>query len=167
MRERTGQRPLWAGAARCVWRRHLAIAGWALPQPSAKSGPMPAVVRLSTCPAGRVGRGRPAQVVFMEVPLRASRLVWWPGIACLGLPECLTCCWHRVPRMGGLVTGRTARAICLGGRRLPRAASLFQRRSRTNARGGASNIGGGAVVVELLTSCRAALDGWAPTLAHC
>ena len=38
-----------------MWRRLLAIAGWALPQPSANLNPMPSVARLSRACAVRAG----------------------------------------------------------------------------------------------------------------
>lgn len=59
-----------------MWRRLLAIAGWALPQPSANLNPMPSVARLSRACAVRPGR--PAQLRVMCSP--SQRLAaWWLG----------------------------------------------------------------------------------------
>lgn len=57
-----------------MWRRLLAIAGWALPQPSANLNPMPSVARLSRACAVRPGC--PAQLGVMFSP--SQRLAaWW------------------------------------------------------------------------------------------
>lgn len=118
-------------------------------------------------PVGWGQGGRVVRLRWCSWRLLCGRAAWWwlPGISCLGSPEGPHRC-HPCTALRRTGTGRTARAMCPGGWRLPRAASLFQRHSRTNAQGGAGNIGGGAVMVKVLTSCRAALDGWAPTLAH-
>ncbi len=75
-------------AACALWRRLLAIAGWALPQPSANLNPMPSVARLSR--AGAMRPGRPAQLGVMCSPSQRWA-AWW-----------LRCCRpHRVGRLFG------------------------------------------------------------------
>lgn len=72
-----------------MWRRLLAVAGWALPQPSANLNPMPSVARLSRACAVRPGC--PAQLGVMCSPSQRWA-AWW-----------LRCCRpHRVGRLFGL-----------------------------------------------------------------
>lgn len=124
----------------CMLRRLLAVVGWAIPQPSARSGPMPAVVRLSTCPAGRVAGSSGSGGAHGG--LLRGRAAWW---CCLGLlvlaPRGGLTVVTRVPRFGGLGRAGLPARRALTASSTP-TASLFHPSGPGNARGGASIVGG-------------------------